>query len=186
MDSEEHRERLLLLAQRMLRNYDDAEDAVQETYLRWQKQSDDILTPHAWFATVLTRICLDKLRAVKKHRNEPIANAMITHEDAGALSPDKHLEVSDTLRGIASVMMKCLSAEERRALLLREMLGYSYDEVAHMLNRRQDACRQLVHRARFNVQKVCAVCSRARRSDEVQAFLYAIQRGDEQALLNLM
>jgi len=153
------RPRLLGLAYRMLGDYDEAEDAVQEAYLRWQSANEDeIRSPEAWLVTVVTRIAVDRLRALKADRTnypgpwlpEPIAMD-VSMLPASTPSPNDEVEVASDLSIALLVLLEQLRPEERAAFLLREVFDASYEEISRVLERSEDAIRQMVHRARTRV-----------------------------------
>jgi RNA polymerase sigma-70 factor (ECF subfamily) len=142
------RPRLLGLAYRMLGDYDEAEDVVQEAYLRWQDADQDaIRSPEAWLVTVTTRAAIDRRRRIETERAnyvgpwlpEPIA----TDRDRTELASDLSMALL--------VLLEQLKPEERAAFLLREVFDAEYDEIARILDRSLDAVRQMVHRARARV-----------------------------------
>lgn len=153
------RPRLLGLAYRMLGDYDEAEDAVQEAYLRWQSANgDEIRSPEAWLVTVVTRLAVDRLRALKADRAnypgpwlpEPIAmdDAVLPSRTP---SPNDGVELASDLSIALLVLLEQLRPEERAAFLLREVFDTSYEEISRILARSEDAIRQMVHRARARV-----------------------------------
>jgi len=153
------RPRLLGLAYRMLGDYDEAEDAVQEAYLRWQSRNDgEIRSPEAWLVTVVTRIAVDRLRVLKADRTsypgpwlpEPIA-LDVSLLPAGTPPPNDEVEVASDLSIALLVLLEQLRPQERAAFLLREVFDASYEEIARILERSEDAIRQMVHRARTRV-----------------------------------
>jgi RNA polymerase sigma-70 factor (ECF subfamily) len=154
------RPRLLGLAYRMLADYDEAEDVVQEAYLRWQQADQQaIRSPEAWLVTVTTRLAVDRLRRLDTERAnypgpwlpEPIAT------DTSALpsrdpAPNDGVELASDLSVALLVLLEQLRPEERAAFLLREVFDTGYEEIAQILERSQDAIRQMVHRARTRIQ----------------------------------
>jgi RNA polymerase sigma-70 factor (ECF subfamily) len=153
------RPRLLGLAYRMLGDYDEAEDAVQEAYLRWQSaNTSEIRSPEAWLVTVVTRIAVDRLRALKADRinypgpwlPEPIATD-VSMLPAPTPPPNDDVEMASDLSIALLVLLEQLRPEERAAFLLREVFDASYEEISRILERSEDAIRQMVHRARTRV-----------------------------------
>lgn len=145
----DQRPRLFALAYRMLGTRQDAEDIVQEAYLKWsQAEVAGIRSPQAWLVSVTTRLCIDRLRSLKVEREayhgpwlaEPLVEEV--HSPEVALERGQHLSIALLL------MLERLSAEERASFLLREVLDFDYDEIAGALQRSEGACRQLVYRAR--------------------------------------
>ncbi|HKW47074.1 MAG TPA: RNA polymerase sigma factor SigJ [Gemmatimonadaceae bacterium] len=147
------RPRLLGLAYRMLGDYDEAEDVVQEAYLRWQGADQNaIKSPEAWIVTVATRLAVDRLRLLGAQRAnypgpwlpEPIAT------DVSA-TPNDAAELASDLSMALLVLLEQLRPDERAAFLLREVFDTDYDEIARILERSPAAVRQMVHRARERV-----------------------------------
>jgi len=152
----QYRPRLLGLAYRMLGDMDDAEDVVQEAYLRWhQADRADVRSAEAWLTTVVTRVAVDRLRRAATERAtyvgpwlpEPIA----TEPPSELAPPDRGAELASDLSVALLLLLERLAPEERAAFLLREVFGMGYDEIARTLERRPDAVRQMIHRARERV-----------------------------------
>src|SRR5215510_11393312 len=151
---EPHRRRLLGLAYRMLGSVSEAEDAVQDAYLRWHAADRDAVTDaRAFLAKTTTRICLDTLRSARARREayvgpwlpEPVL-------DTAALAPDSRTELADDLSFALLLTLDRLSPLERAAFLLHDVFDFSFDEVAAALERSESACRKLASRARVNVR----------------------------------
>lgn len=151
---EEARPHLIGVAYRMLGALTEAEDAVQETFLRWHRADrDEISNPKGWLTTVLCRLCIDELRAARVRREaytgqwlpEPVAT-----DDDG---PFALLEKADNISMAFMLILERLAPEERAAFLLREAFDYDYTEVGAILDKSEVACRQLVSRARNRLRK---------------------------------
>ena len=122
----EHRSLIFSIAYRMLGSVMDAEDAVQETYLRWQQCSeDDVRSPKSYLSTVVTRLCIDQLRSAKRQREEYIGpwlpEPLVMEETADM---DENLALADSLSMAFLVMLEALNPTERAAFLLREVFEY--------------------------------------------------------------
>lgn len=154
------RPRLLGLAYRMLGDVDEAEDVVQEAFLRWHlADQDSIRAPEGWFVTVVTRLAVDRLRRLKTERASypgPWLPEPIRTESAFTPSsmpaPDRRAEMASDLSVALLVLLERLAPEERAAFLLRDVFDTDYAEIATILDRNPDAVRQMVHRARTRVQ----------------------------------
>lgn len=152
---ERHRRRLFGLAYRMLGTVGDAEDAVQDTWLRWHRaDAAKIETPEAWLVTACTRLCIDRLRAARterEHYTGPwLPEPLIELEVAPA--PDMVPgEMADDLSMALLVVMERLSPAERAAWLLRVAFDYDYSQLAAALKKTEPACRQLVSRAQKHI-----------------------------------
>ena len=147
-----HRGRLLGLAYRMLGSRSDAEDVVQDAYLRFAG-AEDVRNTEAFLVTVVTRLCLDRLKSAKVQREvyvgpwlpEPVF-------DAEGLSPDAATELADDLSFALMLALERLSPLERAAFLLHDVFDRPFSEVADTLDRTEAACRQLAARARRAVR----------------------------------
>ena len=188
------RPRLRGLAYRMLGSVGDAEDAVQDAYLRWHQTdggADDIRSPEAWLVTVVTRLCLDRLRALAAERAaydgpwlpEPWPEA--ADEDG---VPGRRLERAADLSIAFLALLERLSPEERAALLLREVFDVGYPEIARTLGKAEAACRQMVHRARERVRqgRTRHHATEAARRHLVRQYLDAVNARDQATLLRIL
>lgn len=152
---EPHRRRLLGLAYRMLGSMADAEDAVQETYLRWHAADrGKVIEPRAFLMTTTTRICLDMLTSARARREEYVGPWLPEPVlDTAALAPDSHTELAEDLSIALLLMLDRLSPLERAAFLLHDVFDFSFGEVAAALDRKEAAVRQLASRARAHVKE---------------------------------
>jgi RNA polymerase sigma-70 factor (ECF subfamily) len=195
---EPHRRRLLGLAYRMLGSMAEAEDAVQEAYLRWHNADrDEIEDPKAFLITTTTRICLDVLKSARVRREEYVGPWLpdpIT--DTATLSPETQTEMAEDLSIALLLALERLSPLERAAFILHDVFDYSFTQVARTLGRNEAACRQLASRARARVRDArpsgAGPASRAasamdeRHSKLLSAFLSASRSGDIDALTRLL
>jgi RNA polymerase sigma-70 factor (ECF subfamily) len=151
---EPHRRRLLGLAYRMLGSMAEAEDAVQEAYLRWHDADrENVAEPRAFLITTTTRICLDVLKSARVRREEYVGPWLpdpVT--DTAALAPDAQTEMAEDLSVALLLALDRLSPLERAAFLLHDVFDYSFTQVADTLGRNEAACRQLASRARTRVR----------------------------------
>jgi len=140
------RPRLQALAYRMLGTLGDAEDAVQETYIRWHSADRSaIRTPAAWLTTACTRICIDRLRKAKAERAAYVGTWL---PEPVAVEPPEDETLGESLSLAFLVMLERLSPSERAAYLLHDVFESDYAAIAAALGRTEQACRQLVSRAR--------------------------------------
>ena len=149
------RRRLLGLAYRMLGSMADAEDAVQETYLRWHAvDRGKVSEPRAYLMTTTTRICLDMLTSARARRRgvRRIVAAGTNFRYGGTGSPDSRAEMAEDLSIALLLTLDRLSPLERAAFLLHDVFDFSFSEVATAFRRSEAACRQLAARARANVR----------------------------------
>jgi RNA polymerase sigma-70 factor (ECF subfamily) len=149
---DEHRPYLFGVAYRMLASAADAEDVVQEAYLRWSAQPrDDVVEPRGFLTTIVVRLCLDEVRSARSRREtyvgpwlpEPL---LVDEHDASWAA-----ELADSLSLAFLVVLEELAPAERAAFLLHDVFEYGYPEIAEMLGRQEPSCRQLVSRARHRV-----------------------------------
>ena len=195
---EPYRRRLRGLAYRMLGSMAEAEDAVQEAYLRWHDvDRDRVGEPRAFLTTTTTRICLDVLKSARVRREEYVGPWLpdpVT--DTAALAPDAQTEIAEDLSVALLLALETLSPLERAAFLLHDVFDYSFTQVADTLGRNEAACRQLASRARARVREArpaAAVGMRAgahavdpKHAEIVSAFLSASRSGDLATLTRLL
>ena len=148
------RARLFGIAYRMLGTRVDAEDALQDVYLRWHDVDKARLQiPEAWLVTVTTRLCIDRLRAAKVERatyTGPWLPEPLVELDAA--TPESSAELASDLSIALLNVLERLAPEERAAFLLREIFDVEYAEIARILEKNEPAVRQLVHRAKDRVR----------------------------------
>jgi RNA polymerase sigma-70 factor (ECF subfamily) len=193
---EMHRRRLIGLAYRMLGSMADAEDAVQETYLRWHAADRDrVSDPKAFLMTTATRICLDTLKSARARREEYVGPWLPEPViDTAGLAPDSRTELAEDLSFALLLTLDSLSPLERAAFLLHDVFDFSFDEVASALERSAAACRQLAARARKHVRDARPRGIVQVRSAEIDpkhaalisAFAVATQSGDLKAMMQLL
>jgi RNA polymerase sigma-70 factor, ECF subfamily len=195
---EPYRRRLLGLAYRMLGSMADAEDAVQEAYLRWHgADRDKVSDPRAFLMTTTTRICLDVLTSARARREEYVGPWLPEPVvDTAALAPDSRTELAEDLSVALLLTLDRLSPLERAAFLLHDVFDFSFGEVASALERSEAACRQLAARARAHVRTVrprgtAAPPARPGEMDEkherlMSVFVAATRSGDLNALMQLL
>jgi RNA polymerase sigma-70 factor, ECF subfamily len=183
-----HRGRLLGLAYRMLGSRSDAEDVVQDAYLRFAG-AGDVHNPEAFLVTIVTRLCLDRLKSAKAQREvyvgpwlpEPVC-------DAEGLSPDAATELADDLSFALLLALDRLSPMERAAFLLHDVFDTPFAEIAAMLDRSEPSCRQLATRARRAVRDNRPAPSATPDSHArlVTAFSDAVASGNVRQLAELL
>jgi RNA polymerase sigma-70 factor, ECF subfamily len=191
--AERERGRLFGVAYRLLGTVADAEDAVQETFLRWE-QTDRaaVENPAGWLTTVLTRHCLDQLRSARARREAYVGpwlpEPLVQEADMTAEDPAERVALDESVSLAMLVVLETLGPAERAAFVLHDVFGLSFEEVGAMTGRTPAACRQLASRARRRVEE------RRPRFDPdaaeqrrvVAAFLEASARGDLETLLSLL
>jgi RNA polymerase sigma-70 factor, ECF subfamily len=183
---EQSRRRLFGLAYRMLGSKADAEDMVQEAYLRWhQAPADEIRSPEAWLVTVVTRLCIDRLRSAAAERET--YPGMWLPEPLFGESPDEQVELASNLSMAFMILLERLAPAERAAFLLRDVFDCPYSEIARIIGKSEAACRQIVSRARERVRRDQPrfEASEEDRLRLMEKFATAIDANDEQTLLAL-
>ena len=187
---EEHRSLLFSVAYRMLGSRADAEDMLQETFLRWQLASDEaIRDPRAFLVTVITRLCINQLQSARVKREQYfgqwLPEPLFTQsaEEPAAISG-----IDGSLSMAFLMLLERLTPVERAVFLLREVFDYEYAEVAAMLGRNEANCRQILKRAKQHVTqgRPRFDASPAEHQKLLQQFLEATGRGDVQGLLALL
>lgn len=185
-DFEANRTYLRSVALRILGSTGEAEDAVQEAWLRLARADfaaiEDI---RAWLTTVVARVCLDMLRARRSRCEQPIDDAEIRSEVNAA---ESQVEVADSIGLAMLVVLEALSPPERVAFVLHDVFNLPFDDIAPIVSRSPAAARKLASRARQRVQGAPAApeADRARQQQIVKAFLAASQGGDFKSLLALL
>lgn len=190
---EANRARLTSVAYRMLGSRTEAEDAVQEAWLRLHRSDPDgIHNLGGWLTTVVARLCLDMRRARKSDREEPL-DAWDEGDDAIALvstdvSPEDEIAMADSVGLAMLAVLDTLRPGERVAFVLHDMFAVPFDDIAPILGRSPDATRKLASRARRRVQGAHfdGKVDNARRREVVDAFLAAARGGDFEALLAVL
>jgi RNA polymerase sigma factor (sigma-70 family) len=188
---EEHRTRLRAVAYRMLGSLSEADDAVQEAWLRLSRtNASEVENLGGWLTTVVARVSLNMLRSRKVRREEPLGVHMpepiIDHVDG--MNPEHEALLADSVGLALLVVLETLSPPERLAFVLHDMFGVPFDEIAPIVDRSPDAARQLASRARRRVQGENAVpdANLDTQRKVVDAFLAASRDGDFEALLEVL
>ena len=170
------------LAYRMTGSLADAEDVVQEAYLRWNgADTDSVREPRAFLTTLVTRLCLDQRKSARVRRETYVGSWLPEPViDTDQLTADAMTELAQDVSMALMLALERLSPAERAAFLLHDVFGYDHPEIAEMLGKSATACRKLAERARGHVQ---ASRVRAQPSEEectrvVVAFLKAVASGD--------
>jgi RNA polymerase sigma-70 factor (ECF subfamily) len=180
------RPRAFAIAYQMLGTVSEAEDIVQEAFLRMHQtlqRDEPIASPRAYVATLVTRLAIDQLRSARVRREryvgEWLPEPLVT--DA---TPAEHAEIADSLSLAFLVLLERLSPRQRAAFLLREVFEYPYPEVAEIIGTDVDTARHLVARARSHVQegRPRYYASRRQREELARRFFAAAERGDLRAL----
>jgi RNA polymerase sigma factor (sigma-70 family) len=188
---EEHRTHLRAVAYRMLGSVTDAEDAVQESWIRLSRSdSSAVENLGGWLTTVVARIALDMLRSRTSRREDPVAEvpAATGANGPSGSQPEEAIMIADSLGPAMLVVLQTLSPAERIAFVLHDMFAAPFEDIAPIIDRSPAATRQLASRARHRVQGAdpggAVDHRRARRT--VEAFLAASRSGEFGALLKLL
>jgi RNA polymerase sigma-70 factor (ECF subfamily) len=185
---ERHRARLRAIAHRILGSQAEADDAVQETWLRLSRiDSATIENLGGWLTTVVSRVCLNVLRA-RDARHEDLVDQIPDPVVAAVDDPQVEVEVADGVGIALLVVLETLSPSERVSFVLHDLFAVPFDEIAALLDRTPQAARQLASRARRRVRGGTprAGADRGRRQEIVDAFLAAAREGDFGRLLVLL
>jgi RNA polymerase sigma-70 factor (ECF subfamily) len=185
---ESHRGRLRAVAYRMLGSLSEADDAVQETWLRLSRSdTSEVNNPGAWLTTVVGRICLDMLRSRTSRREEPL-DTHVPDPVIGRIDPEEEVVRADSVGLALLIVLDTLDPAERLAFVLHDMFAVPFDDIARVVGRSPAATRQLASRARRRVRDAAPAAdpdlSRQRRV--VDAFLAASRGGDFEALVSLL
>jgi RNA polymerase sigma-70 factor, ECF subfamily len=189
-DFERHRSLLFSIAYRMLGSVADAEDVVQEAYLRWREvPTKEVRSPKSYLSAVVTRLSINRLRSARARREEYVGPWLPepllsdrANETAGAAELDESLSMAFL------VLLESLNPVERAVFLLREVFDYDYDEISRIVEKSEDNCRQIARRAR---QSVAARRPRFERSPEqaerlARQFFETCMNGDMEGLVEIL
>jgi RNA polymerase sigma factor (sigma-70 family) len=187
---EANRSHLRAVAYRMLGSVSEADDAVQESWLRLSRsKTDELENLRAWLTTVVARVSLDMLRSRKSRREEPLGahlpEPIVSREDG--VDPEHEALLADSVGLALLVVLEALTPAERLAFVLHDMFAVPFDEIAPIVGRSPTAARQLASRARRRVRAAPAPdVDLARQREVVDAFLAAARDGAFDALVALL
>jgi len=182
-----YRPLLFSIAYRMLGSVMDAEDVVQEAFVRWQGTSEEeVRSPRAYLSAVVTRLCIDQLRSARARREEYVGPWLPEPLPAEAAPDDVVLD--DTLSMAFLVLLESLNPTERAVFLLREVFDYDYAEISRVVGKSEANCRQIARRARRSVAARRPRFERSSGQEEriTRRFLEACTSGDMDGLLALL
>ena len=188
---ERHRPHLQAVAYRMLGSLSEADDALQEAWLRLNRsETDEVANLGGWLTTVVGRVCLDMLRSRRARRVDYVGSWLpepIVSFDAET-DPQQEALIADSVGLALLVVLETLTPPERLAFVLHDMFGVHFDEIAPIVGRTPEAARQLASRARRRVQGAAANADAdlTQQRDVVDAFLAASRAGDFDALLAVL
>jgi RNA polymerase sigma-70 factor, ECF subfamily len=187
---EANRTHLRAVAYRMLGSVSEADDAVQESWLRLSRSdTSGVENLGGWLTTVVARVCLDMLRSRESRREEPLGvhapEPIVSRE--GGVEPEREALLGDSVGIALLVVLETLEPDERLAFVLHDMFAVPFDEIAPIVGRSAAAARQLASRARRRVQGASVPeADRRRQREIVDAFLAASRGGDFSALVELL
>ncbi|HEV3485722.1 MAG TPA: RNA polymerase sigma-70 factor, partial [Vicinamibacterales bacterium] len=189
---EDLRPLLFSIAYRMIGSASEAEDIVQEAFLRFHRETNagvDIESPKAWLTTVTTRLAINHIQSARVRRESYfgtwLPEPLITDTESEGF---RHAETADSLSLAFLVLLESLGPVERAVFLLREVFEYGYDEIATIVGKTEDNCRQIGARARRQVEakKPRFEASRRKRQELATRFFEAVLEGDADSLVNML
>jgi RNA polymerase sigma-70 factor, ECF subfamily len=185
-----HRPLLFSIAYRMLGTVTDAEDMVQETFLRWQQTANEtVRSANTYLSTIITRLCIDHLRSARVQREQYVGTwlpePMLTQQSH---HPTDLMELAESLSIAFLSVLERLSPIERAVFLLRDVFDYDYDEIGQMVGKSPTNCRQILSRAKQHLtdQRPRFPVPRTQQEQITAQFLDASTKGDLQDLLLLL
>jgi RNA polymerase sigma-70 factor (ECF subfamily) len=187
---DQYRSLLFSIAYRMLGSVADAEDMLQETFIRWQQaREEEFRSPRAFLITIISRLCINHLQSARVKREEYVGQWLPEPIVTGPGSdPLEIIRVDESLSMAFLVMLERLTPVERAVFLLREVFEYDYLEIATVLGESEVNCRQILHRARQHVTAMRPrfKTSQRQKSDLLERFLKATSSGDLEGLVALL
>jgi RNA polymerase sigma-70 factor, ECF subfamily len=187
---DQYRTLLSSIAYRMLGSVADAEDMLQDTFIRWQQVPDEeIRSPRAFLVTVISRLCINHLQSARVQREEYVGQWLPEPMVTGAGSdPLEIVRVGESLSMAFLVVLERLTPVERAVFLLREIFEYEYTEIAEVLALSEANCRQILSRAKQHVSAMRPrfKASQRQKSDLLERFLKATGSGDMEGLVDLL
>jgi RNA polymerase sigma-70 factor (TIGR02957 family) len=176
---------MLSISYRMVGSYSEAEDIVQEAFVRLH-EAGEVDSPRAWLSTVVTRLAIDHLRSARVRR-EQYTGTWLPEPVLADPQPDTAVR-AESLSMAVLVLLESLTPVERAVFVLREAFDYGYDEIAEIVGKTEANCRQLAARARRHVEerRPRFEPSREQRDELVRRFVAALQEGDTEPLVELL
>jgi RNA polymerase sigma-70 factor (ECF subfamily) len=178
------------LAYRMLGSLPDADDIVQDAYVRWsQEERDAVTSPRAYLSAIVTRLCIDRRQSIEERKKTYIGPWLPDPVvEAGAADPADRIETAESVSMALLLVLESLTPVERAAFLLRRIFDYGYGEIAEILGKTEANCRQLVSRAEEHIhQRRPRFDARPEEAERLTlAFLEACASGDMQGLLDVL
>ena len=189
---EENRSHLQAVAYRVLGSASEADDAVQETWLRLSRSgADGIENLSGWLTTVVARVCLDILRSRTSRREQPLETPETLVGSSRTRNPEQEVLLADSVSLALMIVLDRLAPAERLAFVLHDLFGVPFDEIAPIIGRSEDATRQLASRARRRVQvaepgEALSDVDLRQQRETVAAFLSALRAGDFEGIVAVL
>jgi RNA polymerase sigma-70 factor, ECF subfamily len=181
---EDCRGRLLRLATRMVGNREQAQDVVQDCYLRWHAvDSASLHSCEAWLVSVVARMCIDRLRHARLEATLANGSWLAPLEAREAATPEQIAEQRSALRTALQTIAQHLTPAEGAALLLHEVFEFDYRELAELMRKSEATCRQIVHRARLRLRERRPAHAAPAAPAGFEDFMHAIRSADRRALI---
>jgi RNA polymerase sigma-70 factor, ECF subfamily len=183
----QHRSLLFAIAYRMLGSATDAEDILQEAWIRWQLTQTEVRSPKSFLSCLATRLCIDRLRAARVQREQYVGTwlpePMISEPHLG-----DNAELAESLSFAFLRLLECLSPTERAVFLLREVFDYDYSEIAQVVGKSVANCRQIVRRSRQHLalRRPGIAPPAQQKTEMVEQFLQRWTQGDLPGLMQLL
>jgi RNA polymerase sigma-70 factor (TIGR02957 family) len=184
---DQYRGLMFSIAYRMTGSVGDAEDIVQDAYTRVLRNGIEMTEPKAYLATTVTRLAINHLTSARVRR-ESYVGAWLPEPVVSEPGPEEHAEMADSLSMAFLVVLESLSPVERAVLLLHDVFGYQHEEIADIVGKSPQACRQILVRARRHVdeKKPRFEVSREQRDEVARRFFTAVDGGDLEGLLQVL
>jgi RNA polymerase sigma-70 factor, ECF subfamily len=187
---DQYRSLLFSIAYRMLGSVADAEDMLQETFIRWQQAPEqEIRSPRAFLVTIISRLCINHLQSARAQREQYVGQwlpePIVT---APGSDPLENIRLDESLSMAFLLMLERLTPVERAVFVLREVFEYEYPELATIIGESEANCRQILHRARQHVTAMRPrfKASQQQKSDLLEGFLQATKSGNLEGLVALL
>ena len=186
----EHRRLLFSIAYRMMGTVADAEDVLQDAYIRWQQSvGDNIRSPKAFLVTIVSRLCINRLQSGHAQREEYVGQWLPEPIVTDSTSdPTSGVSADESISMAFLVLLERLNPVERAVFLLREVFEYEYGEISAAVGRSEANCRQILRRAKEHVRvaRLCFMTSARKQSELLARFVQAATRGDLDGLVGLL
>jgi RNA polymerase sigma-70 factor, ECF subfamily len=190
---ETYRTHLFAIAYRMLGSAMDAEDMVQETYLRYRATPPETIhSLKAYLTTIITRLCMDQLQLARRKREVYVGpwlpEPILTTEEVETDDPEKRVDMQESISLAFLILLEQLQPFERAVFLLREVFGYEFAEIATMLDKSEAACRRSFSRARLHLREHRPRFPASPQTHEqlLNGYFQAVQTGEMTPLMNLL